>query len=344
VAAVGLVLGLVGGLAGVRRAVLVALFAASGVYFAWTSGDWMREWRFLAPLVPLLGTAMAVGLSGVRARAAKVSARGRVWLARGAVALTFAAAVVELVPALWDSAARAPRVKADPELPYAFIADQFQKVRGRTESLGQVHPLVGYPDIGGQAMVLRQAEIIDVAGLADYAVAHHAGNPRAMEDYLLSEGPPILLDAHGPSGHLRDFRSLMERFRPLGGATYQLQGLTATEDPRCPGGKAAVLASNAETLARQFEQDIQEGQAQRGLGRWRCALAYKGMSELPSSGERERLADLAEARGEALVEQGQLLPALRHYSLATLLDDGNAHRRRETEKLRERVFPPPPPP
>ena len=105
-----------------------------------------------------------------------------------------------------------------------------------------------------------------------------------------------------------------------------------------------MLASSAEALTHQFEQDLQEGEAQRALGRWRCAQAYKAPSELPSSRERERLADLAQARGEEWVKQGQLLPALRHYSLATLLDGGNAHRRRATEKLRERVFPPPPRP
>ncbi|MFL5353513.1 hypothetical protein [Archangium sp.] len=344
VAAAGLVLGLAGGGAGGRRGALVALFAASGGYFAWRSGDWMREWRFVAPLVPLLGAAMAVGLSGVRRLSAKAAARGLVWPARVAVTLAFAAAGRVLGPALRDSLGRSPGVKATPELPYAFIAEQARKVDRLAESLGQRHPLVGHPDMGGQAMVLRQADILDVAGLADYAMAHHAGNLPAMEDYLVSEGPPVLLDAHGPSGHLRQLPQLMARVHPVGGPAYQLNGLTATEDPRCPGGKATVLASSAEELAHQFEQDIEESQAQRGLGRWRCARAYKATSELPSSRERERLADLAQARGEEWVKQGQLLPALRLYSLATLLDDGNAHRRRETEKLRERVFPPPPRP
>lgn len=342
-AAVGLGLGLLGAVAGVRRAVLVALFGGCGVYFAWSSrGDWMREWRFLAPLVPLLGAAMAVGLSSVRHVAARVAARGWALPARGLVAGVSVACVALLLPALKQSAARAPGVKASPELPYEFIAGKARELLRRTEALGQVRPLVAYPDLGGLAVVMRNAEVLDVAGLADYALAHHADNPAALEDYLVSEGPPILVDVHGPSGYLGGYQRLMTQFHYLGHSLWQLKGLSATEDPRCPGGKAATLALDAKALAARFEADIREGRVEEGLRRWRCVFAYKPLRELPDEEERERLADLAEERGEALEKEGQRIPALRHYSLATLLDDGNAHRRRKTEKLREKIFPRPP--
>jgi len=342
-AAAGLVLGLLGGVAGMRRTVLVALFGACGVYFAWSSrGDWMREWRFLAPLVPLLGAAMAVGLSGVRHAASRLASRGWMIPARGVVAVAAVLLVALLAPALRRSVARAPGVKANPELPYSFIAGKFREVLGRTNALGQVRPLVAYPDLGGQAMVLRGAEIIDVAGLADYALAHHANNHAALEDYLVSEGPPILVDVHGPSGHLGRYARLMTQYHGIGHSMWQLKGLSATEDPRCPEGKAATLALDAKALTARFEADIREGRAEEGLRRWRCVFAYKPLGELPDEDARERLADLAEERGEVLEREGQLTPALRHYSLATLLDDGNAHRRRKTEKLREKVYPRPP--
>jgi hypothetical protein len=339
----GLGLGLLGAVAGVRRVVLVAFFGACGVYFAWNSrGDWMREWRFLAPLVPLLGAGMAVGLSGVRRVAAWAVARGWGVPARGVVTVASVACVALLGPALQQAMARAPGVKASPELPYEFIAGKFRDVLKRTEALGQVRPLVAYPDLGGQAMVMRNAEIIDVAGLADYALAHHAENHAALEDYLVSEGPPILVDVHGPSGHLGRYAKLMPQYHFIGHSMWQLKGLSATEDPRCPEGKAAMLALDAKALEARLEADIREGRAEEGLRRWRCAFAYKAMGELPDEDTRERLADLAQERGEALEREGKLLPALRHYSLSTLLDDGNAHRRRKTEKLREKVYPRPP--
>lgn len=341
-AVVGLLLGLLGGRAGVRRTVLVGLFGACVVYFAWSSrGDWMREWRFLAPLAPLLGAAMAAGFSGVRRVGARMALRGWVLPSRGVVAVAGVLLVGVLVPALRENAARSPRLKADPELPYSFIAGKFHDVLKRTDALGQVRPLLAYPDLGGQAMVLRNAEIIDVAGLADYALAHHAENPAAQEDYLLSEGPPVLIDIHGPSRHLARFKRLLANFQFIGHATWLLKGLTANEDPRCPGGKAATLALDAKTLAERFEEDIREARGEEALRRWRCVFAYQPRSALPNKGTRERLADLAEKRSKELEREGQQIPALRLYSLATLLDDGNAHRRRKTEKLREKVFPRP---
>ncbi|MBN1210748.1 MAG: hypothetical protein JXB05_38220 [Myxococcaceae bacterium] len=338
----GLLLGLLGGRVGARRTALTALFLGCGLAFVWRSkGDWMREWRFLAPLVPLLGAAAATGLSGVRSLGARLAARGGVWPARSLVALGVLGALGLGVPALYRSIQRAPGVKAQPELTYEYIASLFEQVRDRTRSLGQVRPLLGYPDLGGQAMVMRTAEIIDVAGLADYAVAHHADNYPALEDYLHSEGPPILLDAHGPSGHVASFQKLMAGFHSIGWPISLLNGLTATEDPRCPEGKAGTLALDAQALAQRFEQEIQEDRAQEALRRWRCVFAYKARKELPDEATLEQLAELADARGDALARENKLELALRQYSLATLLDEGNAHRRRKTEKLRARLYPHP---
>jgi hypothetical protein len=189
-------------------------------------------------------------------------------------------------------------------------------------------------------MVMRNAEIIDVAGLADYTIAHLSGNTAAQEDYLISEGPPILMDVHGPSGYLGTFPKLMAQYHPIGGVIFMLNGLTATEDPRCPEGKESTLAMGAQTLAVQFEREIQEDRAQEALHRWRCVRAYKDWKDLPSREVLSKLAEQANARGDALVREGKLEPALRQYSLATLLDEGNAHRRRKTEELRVRIFPP----
>ncbi|WP_225408666.1 hypothetical protein [Stigmatella hybrida] len=342
-AAAGWLFGLAGRGAVARQTVLALLYMGCGLYFVWSAkGDWMREWRFFAPLVPLLGAAMAVGLSGARAMSARwvAQGRGRMPARLSLVAVTGAALTVG-VPGLRASIARAPEVQANPELPYTLIAGNFRRVRTQTQALGQVHPLLGYPDLGGQAMVLRDAEIIDVAGLADYAVAHHANNYPALEDYLLSEGPCILLDAHGPSGHLAGFQKLMGNYHSIGGSFFMLNGLTPTEDPRCPESKAATLALDPAAHLQRFEQEIREDQAQRALHRWRCVRAYTAAEQLPDEASRERLAELADQRGDALVREGHLLPALRQYSLATLLDEGNAHRRRKTEKLRGRIYPRP---
>ena len=342
VALLGLALGLLGGQAPRRRTVLAALFLACGIFFAWSAqGDWMREWRFLAPLMPLLGVAAAAGLSSIRELARRLEARRQVWAARALVVLAVLAVLGPLARGLREGLERSAGVKAGPELPFEFISSLAREVLARTRSLSQSHPLLAYPDMGGLAMVLPNADVLDVAGLADYAIAHHNGNPAAQEDYLLSEGLPVLMDVHGPSNYLGGFHRLLERFHPIGGPFFMLNGLTPDEDPRCPEGKASTLALAPLALARRFEQDIRADQAPQALMRWRCVQAYKERQELPAKHFLVLLAMLADARGDALVRQGKLEPALRQYSLATLLDDGAAHRRRKTEKLRARLFPPP---
>ncbi|KFE71329.1 hypothetical protein [Hyalangium minutum] len=338
------VLGLSGGRDEVRRTALTCLFVGCGVFFVWRAkGDWMREWRFIAPLVPLLGVAVATGISGLREWSARIANRGAVWPARTLRLLAVALVLIPGNRVARESLERSPQVKAAPELPYTFIAGLAEQVRATTRQLGQLRPLVAYPDLGGLAMVMRNAEIIDLAGLADYAVARHRLRLGAMEDYLVSEGPPILMDLHGPSGYFVNLQKLMAEFHPIGGSFFMLNGLSATEDPRCPEGKATTLALGLEALIQRFEQEIREDQAPRALKRWRCVTAYKPRKELPDRAARKRLAELADARGDTLLREGKREPALRQYSLATLLDDGNAHRRRKTETLRAQLFPAEPP-
>lgn len=338
------VLGLFGGRDEVRRTALTCLFIGCGVFFVYRAkGDWMREWRFLAPLVPLLGVAVATGVSGLREWSTRMVDRGAVWPARATRVLTGVLVLLPGYRVARESLERSPQVKAAPELPYTFIAGLAEQVLATSRQLGQLRPLVAYPDLGGLAMVMRNAEIIDLAGLADYAVARHRLRLGAMEDYLISEGLPILMDVHGPSGYFINFHQLMSQFHPIGGPFFMLNGLSATEDPRCPEGKAGTLALGVEALVQRFEQEIREDQAPQALRRWRCVMAYKPRKELPDRATRQRLAELANARGDTLLREGQREPALRQYSLATLLDDGDAHRRRKTEALRAQLFPADPP-
>jgi hypothetical protein len=234
-----------------------------------------------------------------------------------------------------------PRVRAAPQFPFNFVAGEFRKLAPLIHAVGERRPLVAFPDLGGQAAVLRQAEIIDVAGLADWALAHHARNFAAQEDYLVSEGVPTWVDIHGPSGGLQTFPKLMARLRQIGSSLYVARGVSPDQDARCPGGKAAVLALSPADLLLALERDVAQGQAEAGLHRWRCAWAYQPLEVLPNPAQREGLATRLDAEARHAERSGQLLQALRIASLATVLTQGDAHRRRYTESLRTRAFPPP---
>src|SRR5262249_62280661 len=86
-----------------------------------------------------------------------------------------------------------------------FVRDNALRLGQRLRTLGVEQARVGLADIGGAGLALRGDRVLDIAGLADYALAVQGGNPPAMEDYLVSEGLPDLVDAHGPSGHVGSF-------------------------------------------------------------------------------------------------------------------------------------------
>jgi hypothetical protein len=340
VAALGAVVAWVGGVASGRFGLLAALYAGAVTYFSWRSkGDWMGEWRFLAPLVPFLAVALSAGGAGLR----RLSAR----LVNGPRAMRFAGpatAVASLALAAVVSTKLLERRKAvqnNDQLPYRYIAGLFRPIEATLLRLDQRRPLVGFPDLGGLGMTLRNAEVIDVAGLADFAVARHARNYSAMEDYLVSEGLPAMVDGHGPSGHINSMRTLMANYTRFSGPVWVLRGLTATEDPRCPGGKASVVSASADALSHRIEAELASARPLEALRIWRCAFAYLPDENLPARSWRSSIADRADVAGEKRIADGQLESAVRHFSLATVIDGGSAHRRRKTERYRQELIPSP---
>ena len=93
------------------------------------------------------------------------------------------------------------------------------------------------------------------------------GNFPAMEDYLVGEGLPDVVDAHGPSGHVGSFGRLMRRRLPVNrwwGSLYD--GLAPGHDPRCPGGAVgSVLAPDTAELRRQLERLIDTSDPGRAI-------------------------------------------------------------------------------
>jgi hypothetical protein len=332
----GAVVALAGGAATARRGVLALSFVACACAFAWkvARGDWMTESRFLVPAVPMFAAALGAGLSVARRPVKRLPLRIAGWAAGLCLLVAAGYAGHQLLQ-------RVAAVKAAPQFPFTFVENRFQGIKARLDALGQRRPLIAYPDLGGQAMVIRNAEILDVAGLADRAIAVHNGNMAATDDYMVSEGPPVLLDAHGPSGHFAGLPRLRPLMQELGGGEFQLRGLTPDEDPRCPEGKQRLLATPPAELEEQLGRDIATDQTEHALRLWRCATAYLPDERMPSRQALRALSKSADERSRTLEQGATLMPALRQASLATLLADGAPHLRRRTEALRAQLFPPP---
>jgi len=339
-----------------RMALLAAGWLLSAGLFAWIAhGDWMGEWRFFAPYIPLVGVPGTGVASALRVQFARARERlpgpadGEAgngvgstiwaWIASGRVrALLPSLVVILATTAAGEQLRRSTKVRNSPQFSYAFVARDTQPVK--TLTTGQLHPLVAMPDLGGLSMNVPGADIVDVAGLADYVTAHHPNNLPALEDYLISEGPPVLVNAHGPSGQLNQLHRLRALYVTTVHGWWLLKGVTPTEDPRCPGGKSAVLGLGASGLAKAIDKALESRDPQSGIHLWRCARAYRSDDQLPNPTRRRALVATAVKLAEQVEERDAPL-ALRAFSLATLLDDENAHLRRRTEQVRSRVFPEP---
>ncbi|HET9157486.1 MAG TPA: hypothetical protein VFN91_12510, partial [Myxococcaceae bacterium] len=251
------------------------------------------------------------------------------------------ASLATLALAVPAELSRVESARRDAGFPAAFVRDNALRLRQRLRELGIEQARVGLADIGGAGLALRGDRVLDVAGLADYAMAAQGGNNPAMQDYLVGEGLPDVVDAHGPSGHVGGFTRLMRHYRAIGGGVWLLDGLAPGRDPRCPDGAVGpVLSTDVAELRRQIEAFIDASDAVRAIDLVRCIQAHR-----PATAAELRPLSTRAAEASVRAERaGGLEWALRLSSLATILADENAHLRRRTEQLRRRLFPPPPSP
>ena len=101
-----------------------------------------------------------------------------------------------------------------------------------------------------------------------------------------------------------------------------------------------MVSTTPEQLVTQLETDVAEEQVQRGLSRWRCALAALAPAHLPDSRARRMLAELVAGRSVVFEQQGRMELALRAASLAATVDDEDVQRRARAERLRTRWLSP----
>jgi hypothetical protein len=318
-----------------RPAALALAFLLCDVVFVWVvKGDWMAQWRFLGPFWPMLGILVGSGLCAIAERSDRLRLPVPPAVVPGVASLVVLALTIPAELSRLESARR------DAGFPATFVRDNALRLRQRLRDLGIERARMGLADIGGAGLALRGDRILDVAGLADVAMAAQGGNNPAMQDYLVGEGLPDVVDVHGPSGHLSAFGRLLRHYAPIGGGVWLLDDLAPGRDPRCPDGAVSrVLSTDVAELRRQVEAFIDASDAGRAIDLVRCLQAHRptAVAELRPLSARAAEASL---RAEGA---GGLEWALRLSSLATILADENAHLRRRTEQLRRRLFPPPAP-
>ncbi|MDB4989283.1 MAG: hypothetical protein JWN04_4461 [Myxococcaceae bacterium] len=348
-------LGVAGMLRGARtrvRAVTAAACTLALAYFAWYArGDWMMEWRFLAPVAPFQGAMMAAGVSGLRnlASLSERSERARPYAARIALGVASACVLGLAYSVLPMELARSADIKArGSDIAITLARDAFyQPIHDAIVAAGMSHPLIVASDMGVAGIGLRSAELWDFAGLTDPALSRQfRGGPgldyRVLaSDYFEHEGLPSFALSWGPGAFFPGTK-LGALYEPFGPGFFRLRGLGPASDERCPEPKLTVLSMSADALLASIERDAEAGEPVRALARYRCAATYLPDRKLPARAARSQLADRIEALAQRAAEQGKQELSLRHYSLCAVLAL-DAHTsvacRREAEHTRLALFP-----
>jgi hypothetical protein len=339
------------GRARVRSLQTILVFAALAFFAFWAKGDWMREWRFLAPTAPFHGAIIGAAIGGLRGVVVHLGARiarirpyaGRAQLMVGLFAAGYAS--YRLVPSLLE---RSPYVQ---QLGWDIAIElrkgtRYDRVYGPLAPFGMTHPLMIASDMGVVALGMRDTELWDFAGLTDPAISKTFAAKRGMRfgmlrDYMQHEGPPTVALAWGPANFFPS-NPMSQWYDEIAPRHYMLKGLTPQRDPRCPGSKAAVLATPVKRLTATIMGEARAGKAVQALARWRCAYTYRTDARLPSQDERTAMAERVKLMAERAEEDQKAEPALRLYSLCAVLSVKTAHPstscRREAEALRAKLF------
>jgi hypothetical protein len=261
--------------------------------------------------VPLLAMLVGDGLSAAREGATRTEPgpqRTLAWAAFIGLAVMLSLAV-------------AAAFALGPIMPVRQTVVPRAELREELARRGLRQPLVAWSDGAEAAALFPEARVVVVTGPS-----------LPMEDLLMTEGPPDVLD-------LRISVEGMPRLAGMispGPGAWWLSEQSPDEDPRCPEGRLALLSTSPDQLAAQLERDVLEEQVQRGLSRWRCALGALEASQLPTASARRALAEVVAGRSAVFESQGRLELALRAAALAASLDGEDVQRRARAERLRTR--------
>ncbi len=263
-------------------------------------------------VLPLLGMLVASGLSAARDGPASDGAppaevRGMSWLAFvGQVGVVLLAGTHSLLLGPIMLEARVPHVP--PEF------DKELLLRGLQQ------PFVVWTDGAEAASLFPRARVVVATRWTP-----------ALEDQVLSEGPPDVVDSRLTLDDAPTLRAVLE---PGPGGAWWLAEQSPDDDPRCPDGRLALLSTTPEALAAQLEQDLADEKVGRGLLRWRCALGALEPGQLPDAEGRRALTTLAVTQAERFEREGRLELAVRAASLAATLSGETVPLRSRAERLR----------
>ncbi len=152
--------------------VALAILGAQLFFVVWAKGDWMAQYRFLMPILPIALLLAALGLGELRGFT------------------TRALCVVLIVLALAQTNAQQLALfKANPPTPFAAVTDVGNTFSALADRLEIEDPVLAHHDAGGIAYH-RMIRLVDLGGLISRTIAKNMDDKAFLTAYLLEDIRP----------------------------------------------------------------------------------------------------------------------------------------------------------
>ncbi|CAN0064627.1 unnamed protein product, partial [Chrysoparadoxa australica] len=155
-----------------RRWVIFAALAGHIGFVVWAKGDWMGQYRFLMPVLPLIVVPAVIAIDH------GFSLRSRAWLATLASVALFANTLTQV-----------DKFDADPTTPLAVVSEIGQNFAKVAERMSIQGPLLAHHDAGAISYE-RSIGLVDLGGLVDRDVAKNMGNADFLRPYIFEQKQP----------------------------------------------------------------------------------------------------------------------------------------------------------
>jgi hypothetical protein len=156
----------------------LAVLAGQLAFVVGVRGDWMGEYRFVSPILPVLALVVVWSFAPSAARVGLARQR----LIAGAAALVM---FLASTAALADFAAA-------PTTPFALVGRIGSEFMALGQRLGVAHPSLAHHDAGGTTYTAG-IDLVDLGGLTDRALARHMRDRAWVLHYLLDVKRPTFV-------------------------------------------------------------------------------------------------------------------------------------------------------
>ena len=178
---------------------LILLFLGVTLFYPiYVGGDWMMHYRFLSPFFPLAYLFMGGALLGLwqlfTSQMAHRTIKNNLFrIPLYAISSFVVLFMITLL--IYPNILYAKRVKADPTVPFSFIAKYGEKFNALAEKAFIQDASLLHPDLGGTSWVSR-IRMLDLAGLADVHIARYHWYPKYFREYIFKEQKPTFIHTH----------------------------------------------------------------------------------------------------------------------------------------------------